>query len=499
MSLGLGLGVAIQRVLATGGGGATVPQAPTIGAATAGAGSAEVAFTANGDGGSAITGFTVTPYRATLIDTATASGSPTFSNGDLSVETLDATNFKPTIPVPSGPTAFRVVADALGAPSGGAQTIIVGVIDAAWNVTVGMVSGASPYDGWVLSQDGWFTEPQGTATTDLGRTVDVGEAFHVYIDRAAGKCWLDNDANSTAADREAGTNPTFTFTPGMALVFGVGIYSNDAATLAKVTLDPTHSSGRFAALGAMHPLTELAVTDAASPITVPGLTAGIEYTFTAYATNAEGDSAESDQSNAVTPTAPLMWDSAAAGPDMVLSNGDLTATMPYTDYAGYPGYTLREGVRGTTSRDTGKHAFSAIPTYQNTPGEGESAVGVADADFSPTTVQLWASGLTFAGAGTWLLQADGLLFNNGASTDISLPFASDATLYFYLDLDAGKGWIDTVADTTAADREAGTNPTFTFTANTPLWPIACLAPTTSPAGVALVDIAGHSSGTFLDW
>jgi len=49
----------------------------------------------------------------------------------------------------------------------------------------------------------------------------------------------------------------------------------------------------------------ITVTGAASPITITGLTNGVNYTFTAVATNAVGDSQASPVSNTITPSASL--------------------------------------------------------------------------------------------------------------------------------------------------------------------------------------------------
>ena len=77
------------------GSGATVPDAPTIGAVTPGNTSAQVAFTPPGnDGGSPITGYTVTSSPGGI--TATGASSPILvtglSNGTEYTFTVHATN-----------------------------------------------------------------------------------------------------------------------------------------------------------------------------------------------------------------------------------------------------------------------------------------------------------------------------------------------------------------------------------------------------------------------
>jgi hypothetical protein len=74
--------------------------------------------------------------------------------------------------------------------------------------------------------------------------------------------------------------------------------------------------------------TNITQTDVASPIIISGLTNGVEYKFTVYATNAVGDSVESDFSDVVTPAAPPT----VPDPPTItgVSAGDASATVSFT-------------------------------------------------------------------------------------------------------------------------------------------------------------------------
>lgn len=98
----------------------TVPQAPTIGTATAGTASASVTFTANATGGSAITGYTVTSSPGGF--TGTGASSPItvsgLANGTSYTFTVTATNANGTSAAsaasnsvtPAVPTSFDSIA-----------------------------------------------------------------------------------------------------------------------------------------------------------------------------------------------------------------------------------------------------------------------------------------------------------------------------------------------------------------------------------------------------
>jgi hypothetical protein len=98
----------------------TVPQAPTIGTATAGNGTVSVSFTAGATGGSAITGFTVTSSSG---NTGTGSSSPisvSDTNGTARTYTVTATNANGTSVASA---ASNSATPFLSAPAGGTVSI----------------------------------------------------------------------------------------------------------------------------------------------------------------------------------------------------------------------------------------------------------------------------------------------------------------------------------------------------------------------------------------
>jgi Domain of unknown function (DUF1929)/Fibronectin type III domain/Glyoxal oxidase N-terminus len=140
----------------TGGGGPTVPSAPSGVSATAGDGSATVTWTAPGDGGSPITSYTVTPYVGTTAQAATTvTGTPPattaavtgLTNGTAYTFTVSATNA-----VGTGPASAASAAVTPGAQPGGQWGSLQ-----SWPIVA--LSNTLLYNGNVVAWDGW-QQPQ---------------------------------------------------------------------------------------------------------------------------------------------------------------------------------------------------------------------------------------------------------------------------------------------------------------------------------------------------
>jgi len=125
----------------------TVPQAPTIGTATAGNGTVSVSFTAGATGGSAITGFTVTSSSG---NTGTGASSPisvTDTNGTPRTYTVTATNANGTSVASSASNSATPAAPVVSVPSGGTVSISTNT----GNYTVGSII--------TFSTSGWSGSP----------------------------------------------------------------------------------------------------------------------------------------------------------------------------------------------------------------------------------------------------------------------------------------------------------------------------------------------------
>jgi hypothetical protein len=137
-----------------GGGTATAPGAPSGVSATAGDSSATVTWTAPGDGGSAITSYTVTPYiggtaqPTTTVGTTSASVTG-LSNGTAYTFTVSATNAVGTGPASAASAAVTPAAQP-GGTWGSLQT---------WPIVA--LSNTLLYNGNVVAWDGW-QQPQPT-------------------------------------------------------------------------------------------------------------------------------------------------------------------------------------------------------------------------------------------------------------------------------------------------------------------------------------------------
>ena len=141
----------------------------------------------------------------------------------------------------------------------------------------------------------WSTFADGTSTnttaTVTGLTNDLSYDFRVKAVNAFGTSIASDTATKTPGAPTAPDAPTIgTATAGnttASVAFSAPADNGGSAITGYTVLS---SPGGFTATGA------------SSPITVTGLTNGVEYTFTVTATNAIGTSAASSASNAITPS-----------------------------------------------------------------------------------------------------------------------------------------------------------------------------------------------------
>ena len=277
----------------------TIPGPPTGVTATAGNGQATVSWTVpSSNGGSAITGYTVTASPGGL--TAPASGSVTsatvagLTNGTSYTFTVTAANVAgkgaasaPSNAVtPSGPP---------GAPTGVTATAGNGQATVSW--TAPSSTGGGPVISYTLAASpGTATAvAPGTATsaTVTGLTNGTSYTFTVTAVTAGGPGPVSAASNAVmpAAPPGAPTGVTATAGNEQATVSWTAPSSNGGSPITGYTV--TASNGATASASAT-----------ARSATVTGLTNGTSYTFTVRAANAIGSSAASAASSAVTPAGP---------------------------------------------------------------------------------------------------------------------------------------------------------------------------------------------------
>lgn len=294
---------------------AIAADAPVIGSAVAGNGTATVSFTAPASsGGVPIMGYTVTSLPGGI--TASGAGSPItvtgLTNGRAYTFTVVATNAagassSSTASNTVTPQASQVITFAdPGAQLFGTTPTLVATSDAGLPVS-------------------FTSSTPGVCTVSAGGTL----AF-----AAVGTCTVHADQPGTAAvlpaarvSRSFAVNPDVPGAPtavtaaggnGQATVSFVAPATNGGTAITGYTV--TSSPGGIAATGT------------ASPILVTGLTNGVTYTFTVTATNSAGTGSASAASNAVTPVPPL-------------TVGPATLNVPYG--AGTTPVTL--DIRGTAT------------------------------------------------------------------------------------------------------------------------------------------------------
>ena len=288
---------------------AIVPSAPTIGTATAGDTQATVTFTApTSNGGSAITGYTVTSSPGGF--TGTGAGGPItvtgLTNGVAYTFTVTATNTAGT-----------------GSASAASNSVTP---KAAQTITF-----ANP------GAQNYGTTPTLTATTSSGLTVNfTSDTTDVCTVTSGGTLTFLKAGTATITAHQTG-NGSFLAASDVSRSFTVNAIVPSAPTIGTATAGDTQATVTFTAptSNGGSAITGYTVTanpggatgtGAGSPITIPGLTNGVAYTFTVTATNTAGTGSASAASNSATPKAAQTITFANPGAQNFGTTPTLTAT-----------------------------------------------------------------------------------------------------------------------------------------------------------------------------
>lgn len=289
----------------------TAPDAPTIGTATAGDGQVSVAFSAPGNnGGSAITGYTVTSNPGGF--TNTGASSPILitglTNGTAYTFTVTATNGIGTGTASAASNSATPKAD---------QTITF----------------AQP------SNYNFGTTPNLSATSDSGLTVTFSSSTTGVCTITSGGALTFVSAGTCTIDADQAGNPSTNAAATVTQNFTVNAIVPDAPTVGAATAGNTQATVTFTAPASTGGAPILAGgytvtanpggatgTGSGSPVTVTGLTNGVAYTFTVTATNSAGTGAASAASNSITPTSPQTITFSNPGAQTYGTSPTLTAT-----------------------------------------------------------------------------------------------------------------------------------------------------------------------------
>jgi hypothetical protein len=290
---------------------ATAPDAPTGVGAVAGDGQATVSWTPpTSDGGSAITGYTVTTSPADVGPTPASGNSvivPGLTDGHAYTFTVTATNIAGTsLPSdPSSPVTPAVAPTVPGAPTGVSAVAGDGQATVSWSAPS---DGGSPITGYTVTTSPADVAPMSTSGSPAvvtGLTDGKAYTFTVTATNSFGP-GPASVASSPVTPAAATTVP--------------GAPSNVIAVAgnlsASVSWNAPASNGGSAIIQYVvtsSPAGGSAMTAGATSALVTGLTNGVSYTFTVTAANTNGTGSPSPASNSVTPTAGTLVSNSAEG------------------------------------------------------------------------------------------------------------------------------------------------------------------------------------------
>ena len=373
---------------------ASVPGAPSSVSAVAGDGSASISWSAPSDGGSPITGYTITPYiGATKQASTTITGSPPataatvtgLTNGTAYTFVVTATNAIGTGPAsPASPVISPTAPmTAPAAPTGVSASPGNGSVTVSWAIP--STDGGSPITTYSVipyigSTAQTATTVQAPATSATVNGLTNGTAYTIVV--------TATNSIGTSPPSAASSAVTPATVPGQATA--VTATSGDRSATVSWTA-PASDGGSGITSYVITPFigtTAQAVTTISGtpPVTtgaVTGLMNGTAYTFTVTAVNAAGSSAPSSASTAVTPETPIGVPGAPTG--VVGVRGDGAVTVSWTAPVSNGG--------------------SAITGYTVTPFIGTVAQSVTTVTGSPPATSVTVTGLTNGTAYTFKVAA----------------------------------------------------------------------------------------------
>ena len=489
------------------------PQPPTGVTATTGQNvSSTVSWTAPTDnGGSVITGYTVTASPGTRTCTTTGATSCTvtgLTNGTTYTFTVTATNAVGTSAA-SAPSNAITPASTPGAPTDVTATNVPGTpftstpqVMVSWTAPV--VTGGSAITSYTVTSSGGHPCTTGngntTTCTFLGLTAGTNYTFTVMATNVVGTGPASAPVSATASTVPgAPTGVTATsFANAQSVVTWTAPASNGGSSITGYTV--TSSGGQTCTSTSTAPATP------ATTCTVTGLTNGTAYTFTVTATNAAGTSSASAASGTATPATTPGAPTGVAATSFANAQSVVTWTAPSTGGAVITGYTVTSsGGQTCTSTSTAPAtpattctvtgltngtAYTFTVTATNVVGTGSASAASASA--TPATVPGAPTTPTAAAADqsavvSWTAPAS----NGGAaistytvtSTPGSFTCSSATSPCTVTGLTANTSYTFTVKATNAAGTGAASVATTGVT------------PTPTPTLVEQVSTAGTSSGT----
>jgi hypothetical protein len=364
--------------------GVTVPGAPTSVSGTRGNGQVSVAFGAPvSNGGSAITGYTVTatPGGATATGTSSPIVVTGLTNGTAYTFTVTATNIIGTGPVSSASPAVTP-ATVPSAPTSVVGTGSSGQVSVAF--TVPTSNGGSAITGYTVTASPGGATGTGTSSPIVvtGLTNGTAYTFTVTATNGVGTSAASGASSAVTPGTVPGapTNVVGTAGNGQVSVAFTAPSSSGGVAISgyTVTASPGGATG----------------TGLSSPIVVSGLTNGTAYTFTVTATNAIGTGPASSASAAVTPSLPTLSRSpstlsfGATNTGGTLSNITAAQTVTVTFVAASPTWTATTStpwLQITGGSGTGNGTFSVSVT---------SAAGLPATGSTTGTITITSSGVS---------------------------------------------------------------------------------------------------------